>query len=141
MGTRSRHGYKKEDGSYITSYCHWDGYLSHNGKILLDNYNTNEKVKELVELGDLSILGSVIGEKTEFDVKVKGQCTAYRRDRGECWNEVKPLLSINYLNLVSYLSKSDEEYLYIWQEGEWYYCKTNSDFNLKKLTIENCQDE
>lgn len=70
MGTRSNIGMVHEDGSVTMNYCHWDGYPSHNGKILLENYTTTEKVRKLLALGDLSILG----ESTET-------CIAYHRDR------------------------------------------------------------
>jgi len=140
MGTRSRHGYKNEDSSYVTSYCNWDGYPSHNGKILLENYNTDEKVKYLIELGYLSTLGPVLGAKVDFRVKVKDQCKAYGRDRGEIWNNIKPLIYLTYLDLVSYLSKSDEEYLYIWQDEAWYYGEAANDYELKELTIEDCKE-
>lgn len=36
-------------------YCHWDGYPSYNGKILLDHYGRKE-VEKLLELGDRSTL-------------------------------------------------------------------------------------
>ena len=38
-------------------YCHWDGYLDNNGKILLENYNTQQRVEELLFNGDMSVLG------------------------------------------------------------------------------------
>ena len=37
-------------------YCHFDGYLTHNGALLLDHYNSPEKVKELIDVGDISVL-------------------------------------------------------------------------------------
>jgi hypothetical protein len=36
-------------------YVHWDGYPSHMIPILRKNYNTVEKVEELLSLGDLSL--------------------------------------------------------------------------------------
>ena len=60
MGTRSRIGVMH--GDVVKSvYCHWDGYLEHNGQILLEHYDS-AKANNLVALGDLSSLGSVIGE-------------------------------------------------------------------------------
>lgn len=55
MGTRSNIGLKKKDGTVEVIYCHWDGYLSHNGKILLDNYGLDE-VREILSRGDMSSL-------------------------------------------------------------------------------------
>ena len=62
MATRSTIWYQEEDGSLRGCYCHWDGYLSNNGKILLTSYNTFEKVKELVSRGGMSSLESNISK-------------------------------------------------------------------------------
>ena len=44
MGTRSAIAMKTEDG-IRSIYCHWDGYVDHNGRILKEFYSTDEKVK------------------------------------------------------------------------------------------------
>ena len=56
MSTRSNIGLKKKDGTVEVIYCHWDGYLSGNGQILLDNYELDE-VREILSRGDMSSLG------------------------------------------------------------------------------------
>ena len=64
MGTRSRIGVMH--GNICKSvYCHWDGYLEHNGVILQDYYNS-ARANNLVALGDLSSLKATIGEKHAF---------------------------------------------------------------------------
>ena len=83
MGTRSTIAIQNEDGSVTGIYCHWDGYLSHNGRILQENYITEAQVRELIALGDLSSLGETVGVKTDFNNGAEGQCLAYGRDRGE----------------------------------------------------------
>ena len=35
MGTRSRIGIEMPDHSVVSVYCHWDGYVEGNGKILV----------------------------------------------------------------------------------------------------------
>ena len=62
----------KDKNSYKGVYCHWDGHLSNNGKLLLENYNTLEKVKELISLGFISSLNTTIEN-----------CVFYNRDRDE----------------------------------------------------------
>lgn len=57
MSTNSRIGYL-ENGQVKNIYCHWDGYTSHNGAILLDHYDTLDKVKALVDRSNVSSLGS-----------------------------------------------------------------------------------
>ena len=83
MGTRSTIAIQNGDGTVTGIYCHWDGYLSHNGRILQENYTTEEQVRELIALGDLSSLGETVGAKTNFNNPADGQCVAYGRDRGE----------------------------------------------------------
>jgi hypothetical protein len=103
MSTRSAIIMKDGDG-YKGVYCHSDGYLSWNGKILLENYQGENKVRELIGLGHLSIL------RPELD-----STTAYARDGGED-------LVVN----VGPTLKSVEEqighdgYVYVFENGEWH---------------------
>lgn len=41
-------------------YCHNDGYLSNVGELLKNNYNTDFLVKDMLDLGDLSVLGKYL---------------------------------------------------------------------------------
>jgi hypothetical protein len=85
MGTRSTIALEYADGTVDQIYCHWDGYLDHNGAILRDHYTDPFKVQKLMELGDMSSLNENIGEAHDFDDRSAGdsQCTFYGRDRGE----------------------------------------------------------
>ena len=83
MGTRSTIAIQNANGTVTGIYCHWDGYLSNNGRILNENYTTEAAVRELIALGDLSGLGETVGVKTDFNNPADGQCIAYGRDRGE----------------------------------------------------------
>ena len=89
-------------------YCHWDGYTENNGRILLEHYNTTEKVRELLSLGSLSILGErttpTEGSGHSFESPEEGVCVAYHRDRGE---ELRT-------NWTSW-----EEYNYQWDGNRW----------------------
>ena len=77
MSTRSNIGILNEDGTVDYIYCHFDGYLDHNGRILNEHYNTEEKVRELILLGDMRALVENI-EHSIF----------YHRDRGEKLNKI-----------------------------------------------------
>jgi hypothetical protein len=117
MATRSRIAMEMADGTVKSIYCHWDGYPSNNGMILQECYLDEAKVKDLIELGDISSLGSEVnptGPHT-FNDPQSGVTVAYHRDRGEDLR--KPLLHKSVPDFV----KSDvEEYGYIFtQEGEW----------------------
>ena len=39
MGTRSKIGILRRDGTVDHIYCHWDGYPEHNGVILFNDYS------------------------------------------------------------------------------------------------------
>ena len=113
MGTRSRIGVMHGD-KLKSVYCHWDGYLSNNGKILQAHYDS-AKANHLVSLGDLSSLGTTIGEKHDFDVRTDC-CTFYGRDREE--TGVDFTVDQSY---AEFLSKDyDYEYYYIMNDGVWY---------------------
>jgi hypothetical protein len=65
-------------------YLHCDGYPSHCGKMLLENYTTHETVWELLDLGDLEYLG----RSPEFGPPTNAMGTkAFIRDGGEPDNE------------------------------------------------------
>ena len=130
MGTRSLIGVMHGDVCKVV-YCHWDGYLEHNGKILQENYDSS-KLNHLVSLGNLSSLGPSIGEKHEFDCpydygtpealawsEVKStMCTFYGRDRGETDTEFKSYMT--FAALVDAFEGSWCDFCYIMKEGVWY---------------------
>lgn len=114
MGTRSTIGILNTDGTVHAIYCHWDGYYSHNGRILWENYVDEPKVRELIALGALSSLGENIGEKHNFNNAPDDQCNAYGRDRGE--TDVDASV---YESEAKFWS-SGQEYNYLYKNGSWY---------------------
>lgn len=87
MSTRSRTGILHADGSTDTIYCHSDGYPEHQMPILREHYNTTEKVRELLSLGDLSLLGERIApepdEEHGMSHRAENVTIAYHRDANE----------------------------------------------------------
>lgn len=119
MATRSTIAMEQPDGRVLQIYCHWDGYLGYNGRILEQAYQDRAKVLALMLLGDLSSLGPEIGEPHDFDQRegpVREQCTAFGRDRGETGCEAKVFKSFDdYVNNHQY-----EEYEYIYRlDDQW----------------------
>ena len=135
MSTRSRIGIEKEDGTIESIYCHFDGYLSHNGKILLEYYTDINKVKELISLGDLSCLGKYIGKKHNFDYSsdlCKDWCLYYYRDREENWEDTKPIISNNR---EEFCKAGDNycSYIYLFSNNNRWLVKPDKEFvELKK---------
>ena len=84
MATRSTIARENADGTFTSIYCHWDGYPENNGRILVNHYQDECKIDQLIKLGDLSSLESEIGSKHDFDDDShENWCKAYGRDRGE----------------------------------------------------------
>lgn len=111
MATRSTIALEFADGTVGQIYCHWDGYLEHNGAILQKHYSDPFKLQRLIDLGDLSSLGPEIGEYHDFNDNEagKGVCTFYGRDRMETGVDAR------YFNDFEHYVKNHqyEEYEYI----------------------------
>jgi len=96
MATRSILTAKFSDGSIKAIYVHYDGYG--HLPILQENYNTQEKVEELISNGDIRTLEPVL--------------ESCRRQGGEppaelsCFDEARAL-------------DWDQEFLYIWDGSAW----------------------
>jgi len=120
MSTRSLIGVQDDKGTVTYIYCHFDGYPSCVGHILLNHYQDPVKVEQLMELGDLSILGDDIGEKHNFDESHDVHptwCKAYGRDRGE-----KDVDAKNAGNKSTFRDKDQwAEFWYLFMDGVWHY--------------------
>ncbi len=114
MGTHSSIAIEHPDGSVTAVYCHWDGYLSFNGKILYENYG-QEKLIQLLSLGFLSSLGPEIGEKHDFDSPDRTVCSFYGRDRNET-----DVDAVTYDSRKAWLNAESQEYNYLLDvDGVW----------------------
>lgn len=129
MSTNARIGIKVNGIKMLSIYSHWDGYPNWVGVRLLKYFNTEEKVKELLSMGDVSIMGDKIGVKTEFssfNSRENSQCLFYNRDRDETTEAiVHDIGDMNYHYSFTYLFKN----------GAWY-VRINKNF--VRLTDEIC---
>ena len=99
MGTRSTIALEFADGTVEQVYCHWDGYLEHNGKLLVENYSDPFELQKLLALGAFSSLCATVEET---------KTGAYHHWRGE------ELVINKYKNADEYFDCSQqEEYDYI----------------------------
>jgi len=142
MATRSRIAIENEDGTVSSIYCHWDGYLSNNGRILANHYTDRKKVEALIALGAISSLrenvsppgifddhededvkrGAKLLEKSgvfktshTFETPIEGVTVAYHRDRGEDYRAPRVDESVE-----EYFKSDIEEYGYLFtKEGVW----------------------
>jgi hypothetical protein len=65
MSTNSSIAVLCDDGSIIQVFCHWDGSVEHNGRLLFENYNNRALAEELAMKGDLFSLGATL-DKCRF---------------------------------------------------------------------------
>ena len=148
MATRSTIALEFADNTVGQVYCHWDGYLENNGKILLENYTDPFKLQKLIDLGDLSSLRPEIGEEHPFSVfdlpndsplskdgkfeELYGEmCTFYGRDRGETGVNAR-----YFKDFADYKKNHQyEEFEYILRtDGKWY-VSTGGDYKLLAIEL------
>jgi hypothetical protein len=150
MATRSTIALEFADGTVQQVYCHWDGYLEHNGRILFENYVDPFKTRDLIDLGDISSLRPTVGEKHAFsklEVPMDGEAydklygdmtTFYGRDRGETGTGAK-----KFKDFADYQQNfQHEEYAYILRkDGNWYVKQYSNGFELLKDALETVKEE
>ena len=143
MSTNARIGIKLEDGSILSAYHHWDGYPEWLGVILKQEYNTKEKVAELIDGGNMSSCWSdnvYDYDKQEF-VKRDPQPEYYGGD------EEAPILSKNFDEFTRIDCWQEYSYVFVKDRWEGYAIshKWNDDFsemtqvNVKGIEIPNPQ--
>jgi len=162
MGTRSMIAIQNPYNKTVRAvYCHWDGYLEHNGAILHKHYSNSPKVNNLIALGDLSSLRPEIGiqhafssldvpkqEQEAYDKEHGNSCTFYTRDRGED----APFRVFDTLaEACDHYTWSDYYYCFKYskaddyQSGEWHYKKAGGRWlklapAIRKLDPKECAE-
>ena len=149
MSTRSRIAKQDASGKVTMIYCHSDGYLTGNGKLLLEHYQDEAKIDALLALGDISMLGSKLGAKHDFDLGMKfgrpgfpkydspefkefyDTVLAYARDRGE-----KDVAAATFPSRKAIPQDLFEEFFYLRKGGKWFYSDNGSFMRVKELTAE-----
>lgn len=88
MSTPAIIALRHDDGSLKSIYCHYDGHPLGVGATLAKSWAHEKRVTSLMELGDLSRLGSLKGKKRPFDT-AEAIIEEYRDEDGEFdWMEV-----------------------------------------------------
>ena len=142
MATRSTIALEFADGTIGQVYCHWDGYLAHNGKMLMEYYSNPFILRDLIDLGSLSSLRPQIGTKHPFSMfeanmtqdeyanLYRDMCTFYGRDRGEGQSDATYFK--DYLHFL--VDGQQEEYDYILRNVDgvatWFVSDHGSDYML-----------
>ena len=114
MSTNARIGLGLADGSVLSVYHHWDGYPEWLGRILKQEYNTKEKVAELLDGGNMSSCWSdnvYDYDKQEF-VKRDPQPEYYGGD------SEAPHHNISFQRFLDD-TNAGEEFLYFFGKAGW----------------------
>lgn len=137
MATNAFIGFR-ENNSITYIYNHSDGYLEYLGKMLIKHYNSEEKAKALVNLGDVSVVKEKLapeeGTTHTFDNRQEGVSVFYNRDRGENWDDIQP---IRIENTVFENPDYTIVYIYVYdvEEQAWLFTRNGKDFeNLEEIT-------
>jgi hypothetical protein len=104
MGTRSRVGIMQGDVCKSV-YCHYDGYLDHTGRVLLDRWDEAEVLK-LMKLGDNSGIQESVDEMNFY------------KDRGE--TGVGAIKANTFEEFLEQVEGCGGEYYYVMRDGVWY---------------------
>jgi len=135
MSTRSIIAKQNEDGTIKAVYCHWDGYPSNNGKILIENYTTAARVDNLLMRGSISSLGKTYIKRKghTFENPVEGCTVFYGRDRGEKDNGPRTFENVKALDEVDMC----QVYEYLFRDAKWFFRETDGKW--KVLTPKDCE--
>lgn len=144
MATRSTIAMEQPDGRVMQVYCHWDGYLDHNGRLLQEHYTDRAKVLALMMLGSISSLRPEIGMPHSFDARYEKDdprenwVVAYGRDRGEDNVEAKVFKDFeDYVDNHQY-----EEFEYIFRsDDKWYVSDYGGSYRPLEQAIEEFVEE
>ena len=109
---------KGKNHSYEGVYLHFDGYPEGAGQMLVDHYNNDAKVKNLISHGGISSLGEMIGEKQDFSSILSSstkQCKFYHRDRGDELD----IEELEYDEISKFADDCGAEFTYLYEGGVW----------------------
>ncbi len=120
MATNAWIGVLNPDNSVEYIYCHF-GSLSDAGTVLVKSYVDEQKVKELLQLGDISVLGGELnpppGVEHSFANPYQNVVVAYGRDRGEVGTKSKVCQTLEQFSEEAKENWIDLIYLY--RGGLW----------------------
>jgi hypothetical protein len=129
MATRSMIGVQRENGTIEAIYCHWDGYMSHHGPILLNAYNGPRKIEALIRQGDLSCLGSKLIRDSGGFPSDDACANVNGYGDGDADYSAKVYADLDDLRA----RQTWCEYFYIHKEGRWYVTSSDETDELRTL--------
>lgn len=108
MSTNSTIAIELPSGRILGVYCHWDGYIDHNGAILASCFNNKSLALQLISGGHISA------------IEVSGDVEYYRyslRFKGSDNATMNPFHVADNYN--EFLSRYAREYNYLFKNNFW----------------------
>lgn len=122
MSTHSSITAKCKDGKFRSIYCQFDGYLEHVGKVLFEHFQDQQKIEDMMSLGDMSSIEASI------------ECSVfYKRDRGE--NDVDCCVCDSKDECFE---QNDQAYNYFWDGEKWFVDEKELKIELESVINYNC---
>lgn len=125
MSAKSRIGILHEDGKTETIFCYWLGYPEYQMPILTNYYDTAEKVKALLALGDISLLRKRVAPDPDEQVNSVDHpddvTIAFYRDCNYDGHEImSPAVTHKSIDsLISSCTYIEYAYLFDEKTGRW----------------------
>jgi hypothetical protein len=115
MSTRSMIAIQDADGACYAIYCHFDGYVSHMGKMLTTYFNDDENAADLINNGELRSL----------DISAEDENVIVREHFEEDFEKREIEYYDTVVDMLNAFQNSDREYIYLWDDviETWLYRK------------------
>ena len=104
MSTHSEIALLLDDGSVISTYCHFDGYIKGTGLELVKSYNDPKKIQDLIEGGALRTILGAVERLDDEDYSTWPNLQTFKKE-------------VNKHGIV--------EYVYIYKDGKWFVLDKN----------------
>lgn len=108
MATRSRIGLLLDDGSILSSYHHWDSYPDALGAKLVTDYDTKDKVTDLIDGGDIS---TCMSRTTWKGVPTDKEIVLYYSERGD--EDAEPAIAESDFEFLQQTRNCGGEFAYV----------------------------
>ncbi|MBQ8891304.1 MAG: hypothetical protein IJ068_00355 [Bacilli bacterium] len=143
MGTRSRIGILKRDGSVTSIYCMKDGYIDGVGLRLYKYYNNLNSINKLISLGDIDSLHTYPDlETAKLQEFGNGDITKFfYRDEKEKWKDCKPIDDKNLDDFFDTLISTTGEYAYLYDELQQKWMMYKDSFGSSEIELIPLEEE
>ena len=128
MATRALIGFIDDNRNLVATYNHYDGYPEYLGKVLDKHFNSDDKAKEVANVGYISSIDIDTGD---IDSKYKES------------PEVEELMGDPYeagLQIGSLVDEFGGDYGYVWFNGKWHMVKNSGIANMAKALEDKLED-